>query len=454
MQLNPSVQVDRHQIAVVVGESAPRPTDERLIALSSWMMVLGTIRFVCIFADTASAFLGAYKFEPVSMRMLSKFAEENQMVLALSVAWPLLIAIALRRVRWPEILPAAGITFLILSLVGVLEVMAGWNHSRIDGIVFGSFHLTRRALLNPTLADVTLGLLGLGQLVFECATGLRALQLAHTIRAARAHNVPGERHESSRRARFGRLAIYASLGFLVLMIRLPVWATYVDLINDSRIVREFVLKNDIKRIHSQPPSRPMTREEEQARVLHMMLASSYGAVRSTHFMEAKESYLRLIEHAESSSEGTVAPGSVAVVAEAQNNLAWLLATCRNTELRDPRAAVEHARRAVELEPKQGNYWNTLGVAYCRDGQWDLAKDALNQSMKLRGDGDSFDWFFLALVDFKQGHKAQAQAWFEKAVNWHEQFSPDDEELRRFHVEVARELGVPEPRRTQPQPPGR
>ena len=31
------------------------------------------------------------RFEPVSLRMLSHFVEENQPVLALSVAWPLLI---------------------------------------------------------------------------------------------------------------------------------------------------------------------------------------------------------------------------------------------------------------------------------------------------------------------------------------------------------------------------
>ena len=64
------------------------------------------------------------------------------------------------------------------------------------------------------------------------------------------------RHEDPR-TRFGRLAIYASLGFLVLMIRLPVWSTYLEIINDSRIVREFVLKNDIRRINR--PPRTLTR---------------------------------------------------------------------------------------------------------------------------------------------------------------------------------------------------
>jgi tetratricopeptide (TPR) repeat protein len=446
MELFPSIKLRRQALAAPGNDRTFRLNEDRLIAVSSWMMVLGTIRFLCGFADYLNAFLGASRFEPVSLRMLGRFFEENQPVLAISVGWPLLIAIVVRRTRWPELLLAAGVTFSILALGGVLEVIAEWNYARGDGITVGSFQLTRRALLHPTLSDLTLGLLGASQLMAEFATALRCLQLAHYLRAARGHHAESDRHEGARRARLGRLAVYASLGFLALMIRLPVWSTYLEILNDSRIIREFVLKNDLRRINGPPRVRPATKAEQQVRDLHMLLGAGFIAMNSTRYLEAKEAYLRIIARAESAAQEPLPPGSSVVVAEAENNLAWLLATCPATELRDPPQAVIHAQRAIELAPGQGNFWNTLGVAFYRDGQYDAANDALHRSIELRTNGDSFDWFFLALVELKQGHKTQAEEWFGKAVNWYQTSRPNDEELRRFHVEAATALGVSAPSR--------
>ena len=162
------------------------------------------------------------------------------------------LGIMLRRTRWPELLPAAGVSFLILSIGGLMESIAEWNHANADGVTIGSFHLTRLAFLNPTLSDVTLGLLGAGQLLIEFATAFLCLLLSRHLRGSRAQAALSSKQEGARRARLGRLAIYASSGFLVLMIRLPVWSTYIEIINDSRIVREFVLKNDFGRTNRPP----------------------------------------------------------------------------------------------------------------------------------------------------------------------------------------------------------
>ncbi len=106
----------------------PSPTRleslERLIELSSWMMVLGTIRLVCAIADYATALLERSRLDPWSFRMLGRFIQENHPIVLLSAAWPLLLGVALRRTRWPELLRAAGVTFLILSIGGVLEMTA------------------------------------------------------------------------------------------------------------------------------------------------------------------------------------------------------------------------------------------------------------------------------------------------------------------------------------------
>ena len=50
-----------------------------------------------------------------------------------------------------------------------------------------------------------------------------------------------------------------------------------------------------------------------------------------------------------------------------NNLAWALATCLDRGLRNPPRAVALAQSVVRQAPRDGVYWNTLGVAYCRAG---------------------------------------------------------------------------------------
>src|SRR5262249_5369444 len=52
---------------------------------------------------------------------------------------------------------------------------------------------------------------------------------------------------------------------------------------------------------------------------------------------------------------------------AHNNLAWLLATCSDTRLRDPGLAVALAKKAVELAPQNWSCLSTLGVANYRTG---------------------------------------------------------------------------------------
>jgi tetratricopeptide (TPR) repeat protein len=129
-----------------------------------------------------------------------------------------------------------------------------------------------------------------------------------------------------------------------------------------------------------------------------------------------------------------------------NTLAWLLATCPDVQLRDPRRAVEVARKAVELAPRAGTFWNTLGAAHYRAGDWDAAVSALAKSMELRKDGDAFDWFFLAMAHRKLGHGDEARKWYDRALHWLEQNrealekdSQHAEELRRFRREAEEVL---------------
>jgi serine/threonine protein kinase/tetratricopeptide (TPR) repeat protein len=126
----------------------------------------------------------------------------------------------------------------------------------------------------------------------------------------------------------------------------------------------------------------------------------------------------------------------------RNDLAWLLATCIDVECRDPGRAVELAAKAVELKPKDGNLYNTLGVACYRAGDWNGAIEALEKSMKLQGD-NAFDRFFLAMAHWRLTKKDEALKCYERAVEWLEKNRPTlsnqfEEELSRIRAE-AKEL---------------
>jgi tetratricopeptide (TPR) repeat protein len=126
---------------------------------------------------------------------------------------------------------------------------------------------------------------------------------------------------------------------------------------------------------------------------------------------------------------------------AHNRLAWLLATCPDAKVRDPGRAVELARKAVQLEPKQGFYWQTLGYAEYRAGNWESAIAALDKVKALGSPGDSLEWFPLAMAHWQLGHKEEARKWYDQAVAWMDKNQPTNQELRRFRAEAAELLGI-------------
>ena len=153
--------------------------------------------------------------------------------------------------------------------------------------------------------------------------------------------------------------------------------------------------------------------------------------------EARERLERAVEHIELSLKLDAGNETYTkCLAQKRNNLAWFLATCPDANCRDPQLAVQRAASAIELQPNDGMLRNTLGAAYYRNEQYSEALDAFTKSMELRSGGDSFDWFFLAMLHHKLGNREQAQDWYTKAVDWMTKNRPDDEELARFRDEAA------------------
>jgi tetratricopeptide (TPR) repeat protein len=121
--------------------------------------------------------------------------------------------------------------------------------------------------------------------------------------------------------------------------------------------------------------------------------------------------------------------------EANNELAWLLATSPETGLRNAAEAMRLAQVAITAAPKSGWIRNTLGVARYRQGDYAGAIADLEESMRLRDGGDSFDWFFLAMAHCRLGDRAKARLWFDRAVQWMDKHQPHNEQFRRFRAEA-------------------
>jgi Flp pilus assembly protein TadD len=111
------------------------------------------------------------------------------------------------------------------------------------------------------------------------------------------------------------------------------------------------------------------------------------------------------------------------------------------KLRDPRRAVEAAKKAVELAPKQVSHWQTLAWAEYRAGNSKTAVAAMKKARELGSDGCSSEWFLLAMAHWQLGDKDQARKWYDQAVQWMDKNEHNGEELRCFRSEAAELLGL-------------
>jgi tetratricopeptide (TPR) repeat protein len=123
-----------------------------------------------------------------------------------------------------------------------------------------------------------------------------------------------------------------------------------------------------------------------------------------------------------------------------NNLACLLCDSQDATLRDPPRAVALASRAVELGPQVRAYWNTLGWARYRAGDWKAARADLERSMALASGGDADDWLVLAMVCWQEGEREQARSWYERSSRWL-QTHPMTDELCHAQREAAELMGI-------------
>jgi tetratricopeptide (TPR) repeat protein len=134
-------------------------------------------------------------------------------------------------------------------------------------------------------------------------------------------------------------------------------------------------------------------------------------------------------------------------ARACNGLAWLYATAPEP-LRDVKAAVPLAEKAVKLAPNDAMNANTLGVVYYRAGRYREAVEVLRANLASQEDwGLAFDLYFLAMGHQRLGEAARARDYYDWAVRWtrtQQGLSAGHlEELTEFRAEAKELLEIKE-----------
>jgi hypothetical protein len=96
-----------------------------------------------------------------------------------------------------------------------------------------------------------------------------------------------------------------------------------------------------------------------------------------------------------------------------NDLAWQLVKLPGGEMSGLRKALRYSEEACQLEPENGDFLSTLGVAYCRVGNYEKALDVLVRSDKINALKDKGsrpkDLAFLAMAHEQLGHVQEAEA---------------------------------------------
>ncbi len=129
-----------------------------------------------------------------------------------------------------------------------------------------------------------------------------------------------------------------------------------------------------------------------------------------------------------------------------NETARFYATYPDPARRNPQRALELAQCATKVEPRDSLAWSVLGIAEYRNSHWQSAIDALSHSIDLgggNGNGEVWDWFYLAMAHAQLGSQEDAKRWFEQGATWTK--TPRRlKQVRELYEEAAQLLNQPGP----------
>jgi tetratricopeptide (TPR) repeat protein len=126
-----------------------------------------------------------------------------------------------------------------------------------------------------------------------------------------------------------------------------------------------------------------------------------------------------------------------------NQRAWVIVV-KPTLDNESVLALLLAETAVNAEPKNRAYQNTLGVAQYRVGEYRKAVNTLLKCGELDSAGlTGHDLFFLAMAHQKLGESQSAMEYYNQALRWQEEHGHTSEELQSIKAEAESLLGIGE-----------
>jgi hypothetical protein len=350
----------------------------------------------------------------------------------LRLAWPLLLALWIKRSNWPGLLIAVTITSSVLVLDRLIAgALGAWIVLNAPGAAgpIGS---------RWTAAEIGEIGAGIAGVVINALVAFAAWRLAR-----RSRQIIRETPPESRRAIGRRLAIVGAVVFAGLSFGSLAWDAYVDVLSQSPAIRRFVLRSETKdrRLRPRPDASRNLRPPGRLLLLvndgmRLIVEGKPGPARAASWNALRQ--IRISSERRDSEELRRDRASIAV---ALNNLARAFATGPNAA-DDPELAVKLSRESLRLAPGSGMSWNTLGIALLRASSDREAEAAFQRGMGLREGGDSADWLFLAILRQRAGKTDEAREFFERSLKWNAEHRPNDPELRKFEAEAAEALGLP------------
>ncbi len=124
---------------------------------------------------------------------------------------------------------------------------------------------------------------------------------------------------------------------------------------------------------------------------------------------------------------------------------WKHAISPEAWAQNPAHVLALCRQLTEGKPENDIYWQMLGWALYRSGEYKQSIEALEHSIKLSDKpkgGDAWQWLFLAMDYAKLGQPEIARAWYSASLQWFDENpQTNDSEGREIRAEAATLLGV-------------
>jgi len=344
-------------------------------------------------------------------------------------AWPIVLACLLVRTRWPQLLMPSGVCLLASGLSDLIQAGLSIVTLYPTSPFWRAFRLDRTSILTFLMIR--------GVLALVAGFGLWQVRSAWKRASKPVKGIGSQPPEIA-----GRLTFLLSGILLLAFSGVIAWnfLTHVGL-RDPRIRGLLAgpsnTQNSAGRtVPMDPAVQRLNAALDDLNQADMLVARGKSAEARTLFTKALNVF------SEQAKEEELTSWMQTIRARGLNNLAWLLCTCEERGLRNQEMAVSLARLATEQAPKEGNYWNTLGVALLEAGEWNNAREALEKAMLLQEGGGPHDWLFLAQIEQKVGHPTEARRFYDRSEESLLKRGTRDPELKRFYAETAEALGLP------------